>query len=174
MYYALFYSHLIYGANIWGLTSEKNIKVIETLQNKCTRIITFSEFRSSANPLFISLGFLKVRDSIKHQQLKLAYEYFEKLLPDDICHLFTQSNEIQSTNMLISSYRNNCLSLPAIKTEHSGRKSLRFQCATLWNKFATNKIQLSNDTSLELNRLKSVSHFKHLLKKHFLYSYTQH
>ena len=73
-------------------------------------------------------------------------------------------NEIQSTNMLICSYRNNCLSLPAIKTEHSGRKSLRFQCATLWNKFATNKIQLSNDTSLELNRVNGVSHFKYFLK----------
>ena len=147
------------------VTSEKNFKVVETLQKKCTRIITFSEFRSSANALFISLGFLKVRDIIKHQQLKLAYEYFEKLLPDDICQLFTQSKEIQSTNMLIRSYTNNCLSLPAIKTDHSGRKSLRFQCVTLWNKFATNKIQLNNDTSLDLNRVNCVSHFK--LKKTF-------
>ena len=173
VYYALFYSHLFYGACIWGLTSEKNIKIIETLQNKCIRIITFSDFRSSANPLFISLGLLKVRDIIKYQQLKIVYEYFEKLLPDDICQLFTQSNEILTTNMQVRSSRKNCLSIPPIKTEHSGRKSLRFQCASQWNNIATNKIHLSQDSVLDLNHIKSVDQFKNHLKKHYKYSYTQ-
>ena len=41
VYYAIFYSHLIYGCNIWGLTTEDNIKMIEVLQKKCLRIMTF-------------------------------------------------------------------------------------------------------------------------------------
>ena len=41
VYYAIFYSHLIYGCNIWGLTSEENLNKIEVLQKKCLRIITF-------------------------------------------------------------------------------------------------------------------------------------
>ena len=31
VYYDIFYSHLIYGCNIWGLTSEENLKKIEIL-----------------------------------------------------------------------------------------------------------------------------------------------
>ena len=45
VYYSIFYSHLIYGCNIWGLTSENNLHKIEVLQNKCMRIITFSDNR---------------------------------------------------------------------------------------------------------------------------------
>ena len=34
VYYAIFYSHLIYGCLIWGLTSEKNLNIIRILQKK--------------------------------------------------------------------------------------------------------------------------------------------
>ena len=44
VYYAIFYTHLIYGCNVWGLTSEENINKIEVLQKKCVRILTFSPF----------------------------------------------------------------------------------------------------------------------------------
>ena len=62
VYYAIFFSHLIYGCNIWGLTTEENLKKVEVLQRKCVRIITFSDFDSHANTLFIDLKLLKVRD----------------------------------------------------------------------------------------------------------------
>ena len=34
VYYAIFYSYLIYGCNIWGLTTEENLNKIEVLQKK--------------------------------------------------------------------------------------------------------------------------------------------
>ena len=52
VYYAIFYSHLIYGCNLWGFTSEENIKKIEVLQKKCLRIMTFSDFDCHSNPLY--------------------------------------------------------------------------------------------------------------------------
>ena len=53
VYYAIFYSHLIYGCNIWGLTAiDDNLKKIEVLQKKCIRIMTFSDFRCHTTPLF--------------------------------------------------------------------------------------------------------------------------
>ena len=55
VYYAIIYSHLINGYNIWGLTSEVNLKKLELLQKKCIGIMTFSDFRSHTNPLFIKL-----------------------------------------------------------------------------------------------------------------------
>ena len=74
-YYAIFYSHLIYACNVWGLTSEENIKKIEILQRKCLRILTFADFRAHSNPLFINLRLLKVRDIVKFHQLKLNYDF---------------------------------------------------------------------------------------------------
>ena len=67
VYYALFYPHLIYGCNIWGITTEENLDKVVKLQKKCVRIITFSDFDSHANPLFIDLEILKVHDVIKLQ-----------------------------------------------------------------------------------------------------------
>ena len=57
VYYAIFYSHLIYGCNIWGLTTEENLNKMEVLQKKCLRIMTFSVFNSHTNQLFIDLNF---------------------------------------------------------------------------------------------------------------------
>ena len=150
----------------------KNLNIIETLQNKCVRTITFSDFRSSANPIYKTLGLIKVNDIIKLQQLKLAYEYFDNILPDDLCQLFTKSNEMQSTNLTLSSSRNNTLSLPSIQTEHSGRKSLKFQCAYLWNHYSCNNIQLDDKQFLNHKKITNVSLFKKLLKKHFKFTYT--
>ena len=84
VYYTIFYSHLINVCNIWGLTSEENLKKIEILQKRCIRIMTFSDSRSYTNPLFIKLKVLKVREIIKLQQLKLLYEFLGNSLPDDL------------------------------------------------------------------------------------------
>ena len=172
VYYALFYSHLYYGACLWGLTSQKNLKIIETLQNKCIRTITFADYRSTANPIYNSLKLLKVSDIIKLQQIKFAYDYFENLLPDDLCQLFTKRAEVQSTTLNLISSNRKALSLPTILTEHSGRKSLRFQSASLWNQFTSKKIQLDNNIYFDLNKVKSSSHLKSTLKKHFKYTYS--
>ena len=71
VYYAIFYSHLTYGCNIWGLTREENLNKIEVLQKKCLRIMTFSDFNSHT---------IKVRDIIKLNELKLVYEFYKNAL----------------------------------------------------------------------------------------------
>ena len=71
--------HLIYGCNIWGLTTDANLKIIEVLQKICLRIMTFSDFNSHTNSLFLQLKLLKVCDIIKQQQLKLVYEFYKNL-----------------------------------------------------------------------------------------------
>ena len=65
VYYAIFYSHLIYGCTlyIWGLTTDENLNNISKSE-KCLRIMTFSDFYSHTNTLFIDLKLLKVRDSM--------------------------------------------------------------------------------------------------------------
>ena len=71
VYYAIFYSYLNIGCNVWGFTSEKNTKDIQTLQNKCVRIMTFAPFNSNTDQAFIDLKLLKVSEVIKTNQLKV-------------------------------------------------------------------------------------------------------
>ena len=72
VYYGIFFSYLIYGCNLWGLTSEENICKIEVLQKKCVTIMSFAPFNAHTNDLFIELGLLKVRDIISISQLILV------------------------------------------------------------------------------------------------------
>ena len=118
VYYSLFYSHLIYGCNVWGLTSEENIEKIEVLQRKCVRILTFAPFNAHTNQIFIDLKILKVRDVIKLNQLKLTYDFLNNNLPADLMPLFQRSSDVRSvqTNSVVR----DLLYLPS------------FQSSTLW------------------------------------------
>ena len=61
--------------------------------------MTFSDFNSHTNQLFIDLKLLKVRDIIKSQQLKLVYDFYNNVLPTDLQNLFTFSSDIHTTNL---------------------------------------------------------------------------
>ena len=126
-YYALFYSHLSYAASIWGITSPQNLDKIIKLQKKCVRILSFADFDSHAHPLFIDLKIIKIAEVIKLQQLRLVYESYHNLVPDDLRTLFQRSYDSHSTtHPLLRSDHNGCLTVPSIKTVHHGIKLLRY------------------------------------------------
>ena len=171
VYFAIFYAHLIYGCDIWGLTTEENIKKIEVLQKKCLRILTFSDFNSHTNPLFIELNLLKVRDIIKSQQLKLSYEFYNKMLPVDTQKLFILDRDIHEHQTRHSKY---LLHIPEIQTVTYGNKSLKYYCPLLWNSTVRNFIPVDNNVNnnLSIENIFNMHHFRRVLKKHFLYTYT--
>ena len=100
VYYSIFYSHLIYGCNIWGLATEENIDKIEVLQKKCIRILTFSPFNSHTGDLFKKLKILKVRDVIKMHQLKVAFDFLNNRLPSDLMSLFELASDVHPNHVL--------------------------------------------------------------------------
>ena len=172
VYYAIFYSHLIYGCNIWGLTTDENLKMIEVLQKKCLRIMTFSDYNSHTNPLFINLKLLKVRDIIKSQQLKLVYEFYKNLLPTDLQGLFEFDSDVHlyQTN----SASKHLLHIPRIFTATYGNKSIKYHCPIVWNSTVKNNIAIDNDikNNVAIDQIHNVFHFKRTLKKNFLYCYS--
>ena len=68
---------------MWGLTSEENLSKIEILQKKCIRIISFSDFRSYTNQLFVT-HVLKFQEIIKLHHLQLLYNFLNDSLPTDL------------------------------------------------------------------------------------------
>ena len=61
----------------WGFHSNRILK----LQKKALRIITLSKYNSHSEPLYKKLGFLKVDDIFRLQQLKFYYKYLHDNLP---------------------------------------------------------------------------------------------
>ena len=167
VYYSIFYSHLIYGSNIWGLTSDSNIEKIEKLQNKCARILTFSNFNCNPEPVINELGLCRVRDVITIQQLKLAYEFCNNLLPSDLCNLFTYTRDTQTTNLTLTSNIMNHLRIPTVHRVNSGELSLRYRCAQLWNDFMSTKIIIKGSSVPIISRIKNIHQFKRITKRHF-------
>ena len=174
VYYAIFFSHLIYGCNVWGLTTQENVNKIEVLQKKCVRILTFSPFNSCTNHFFTNLKLLKVNDIIKFHQLKLVYDFLENDLPSDLMNLFRPSGEVHTTNLELNSAQKNLIHIPSINTNSYGNKSIKYHCAKLWNEMFKNGIAINRDQSKNesLSNIKSGQHFKKVLKKHFLFKYS--
>ena len=172
VYYAIFYSHVTYGCSIWGLSKGENLKKIEVLQKKCLWIMTFSDFNSHTNSLFTDLKLLMIQDIVKSQQLKLVYEFFDKVLPDDLQTLFDHTRDIH--NFELNSFHKNLLHIPSIKTATYGNKSIKFLCAELWNSTFRYGIAIDKDIrkNVTFNDIRNLPHFKLILKKHFLYIYS--
>ena len=172
MYYAIFFSHLIYGCNVWGLTSEENLDKIEILQKKCVRILTFADFNSHTNQIFIDLGIIKVRDLISMNQLTLVFDFLNGQLPSDLMNLFSLSSDIHSTSLELNSALNNLLYIPRVKTSTYGIESLRYHCAKLWNSFFKTGLIKIDGVDYKLSDIKNSKKLKSVLKRHFLHSYT--
>ena len=170
VYYAIFYSHLIYGCNVWGLTTDENLHKIEVLLRKCARIIKLAPLNSHTNHLFIDLKCLKVKDIIITHQLQLVYDYFKNNLPTDLTSLFSLSSEVHTTNLDLNSARKNLLHISKINTETYGNKSIKHRCATLWNDTFNNGIPISSDhqENLSVTDIRSSHHLKRVLKKLFV------
>ena len=168
VYYAIFFSYLINGCNLWCLTPRnQNIARIERLQKKCVRIMTFAPFNAHTNPIFQELEVLKVRDVIKTQQLKLVFEFQQNCLPDDLMDLFHLTSDVHTTNLVLNSTDRKFLHLPPFKTMTYGKKSIRYQCPKIWNHtFKTGKLQIDLDRSkdIKLDSINTNKTLKHSLK----------
>ena len=68
IYYGQFYSHLIYGCQLWG-QNENHIDQTITLQKKAVRLITFSDYQAHSSPLFKKLKLLNL---ISHYLITLC------------------------------------------------------------------------------------------------------
>ena len=74
IYYAILSSLMMYGCQIWGQNKNNAVKKFFKLQKNALRIITFSDFRASTNPLFKKLGILKISDDITLQNCLFIHD----------------------------------------------------------------------------------------------------
>ena len=118
---------------------------------------------------------LKVRDLISLNQLKIVFDFTQNNLPTDLMNLFSYSSDVHTTSRELNSTVNKLIYIPKVKTTTYGLDSIRYKCATLWNKFFKNgEIKVDDDkkNNKKLSEIKNKKSFNWTLKNHFLHSYT--
>ena len=133
IYYSLFYSHMSYGIPVWSLTSQKNIDIVSILQKKCIRILNSASYNDHTNPLFIDNRLLKFNDIILMNQLLLANQFTNDVLPNDLRCLFSHASSVHDHNTRIS---NVSFFVPSISSTNFGELSLKFKVPYIWNEFS--------------------------------------
>ena len=155
VYYSLVYPYLQYGALIWGNTYKSRLNPINVLNNKAVRIMTFSDYRSHAPPLYKSLKILQFNDVVIIQTALFMFDFYNNLLPKPFHRYFKKINETHShfTRHSLQNYY-----LPTVSTNY-GKSSLKYLGTKVWSAI---------DNSLKnLNRFK----FKKALKEQCFSTY---
>ena len=78
--------------------------------------MSFSDFNSHTNQLFMDLKLLKVGNIIDLQHLNLVYDLYDNRLPIDLKNIFTFSSDIHNANIELNSARKKFIHIPRIKT----------------------------------------------------------
>ena len=156
LYYALVYSHLQYGITSWGFADAFYMKPLNTLHNNVLRILANCGYRTKLSPVYKAQNILKLEDIHKLEVGKLMFKIINNGKPQQYRVLFTKSREIH--NHSTRQAKNESIYISQIQT-NSGKKSIQYAGAILWNKIP--------------NSIKSLSFtsFKKEYKKQLIWKY---
>ena len=119
IYHALFESHLRYGCEIWGQTSNLKLINLEKLQNKALRILNFKGPLYSSNILYKETSIIKLKEIVKMYNCRLVFDQLNGTLPDIFHNYFTELQNIHDHDT-----RGRKLNIPASNTVTYGSNSI--------------------------------------------------
>lgn len=161
LYFAIFSSHLIYASQIWGQVTNSHNQKIFKLQNRSVRIISFSDFRASVNPIYSSLNILKLRDQIVLQNCLFVHDSLNNIAPSCFSAYFRHTRNAHSLNTRQATL--GCLYPSSYSTFRYGIFSITNRCISHWNALCKSL----NTDLLTLTR----HHLKIAVSKHLKGSY---
>ena len=127
IYYALVYSRIKYGINVYGQAGSSKIVKIQILQNQLLKVLSEKNYRHPTEKLHKELELLLVDDIAKQELLTFVHKYFSNSLPPVFDNYFDSFNHQYAT-------RNgpNTIRLKKHNTEMAAA-SVRVKGAKLWN-----------------------------------------
>ena len=73
LYHAFIYPYLLYCLEVWRNALDSHIKPLCLLQNKAIRIINFSHYKASSDPIYITLDILPLQKLVTHRIALMMY-----------------------------------------------------------------------------------------------------
>ena len=130
LYYAHFHSHLVYAISTWGsMLPKRDIDTLFKLQKRSVRLICKKSYRSHTDPLYKSLGILKIHDEIELSQVKIVYKVVNDMSPVSIKALYKMGKGANTRNSNLIIPKNLCSEL---------NKSYLVRSISSWNKLPLN------------------------------------
>jgi len=145
LYYSLVYPYLLYGITLWGNTYRIHLQKLIIAQKKIIRLIMGANYNANTEPLFKSLGILKLPDIYKLQIIKFVTSYLSHKLPPTLMNMFTllNINNPRATRQRVA-YR---LRMPKTRTIVATR-SINNMGPKVWNTVNSNLYLDKNDLHL--------------------------
>merc|ERR1712055_269761 len=131
IYYALVYSRIKYGINVYGQAGITKINKIQTLQSQLLKVLSNKNYRHPTEKLHKEFNFLLVDDLAKQELLTFVHNYFSNSLPPVFNNYFDSFDHHYET-------RNgpNTIRLKTHDTEMAAA-SVLVKGAKLWNNLNT-------------------------------------
>ena len=129
IYYAMVYSRIRYGIEVWGMTSGANIARVQILQNRLLKVISKKPYRFSTDKLHNDHNILKVHDILTQEIASFLHNYRKGKLPEVFNEYFRTFADIHDINT-----RNN--NMRYIIPQESAN-TLKVKGPQIWNSLAS-------------------------------------
>ena len=151
MYRGIVEPHFRYCCSVWGNCGVTRLQTLQKLQNRAARMVTRSNFDSSAKQLIHNLKWPTINNIIRSETATIMYKSLNGLAPEYLSKRFVKNT---TRNMRQLRNTDTDLLLPLRKTSN-GQRGISFCGSKLWN-------QLDYD----LKQASSLATFKRTLKEH--------
>jgi len=155
LYYAYIYSHLQYGIEVYGHTTDQNLKSIQVMQNRILKNLYGKDWLTPTNILHKDLLLLKVQDIFKLKVNQFVFQHRKGLLPSVFDSYFTNNANVHNHKTRQS------LLLHVPRTQSvSGQHTIKVLGVKLFNSLPNN-----------ITSITSVKSFKSKIRKHYIAMY---
>ena len=133
IYYAFFYSHILYGILGWGSATQARKKSLQILQNRVLRVLNKSSWKDKITnkSLFLNSKLFEIDDIYKYELGKFMYLSNTKALPEIFENYFLSLEQKHNYNTRSKSKKN--YFVDTVQT-NIDKNSLKFKGIQLWNK----------------------------------------
>ena len=98
IYYAMVYSRIRYGIEVWGMTTSTNMGQVQIFQNRLLKVLSRKPYRYSTNKLHNDHNILKVHDIFTQEIASFMHNFRKGKLPEVFTEYFRTFADIHSIN----------------------------------------------------------------------------
>ena len=123
---SLIFGKLLYCSSVWANTIEKNIELLQSVQNFAARIISGTRKFDHVTPILKQLQRLPIIKHLAVRDATTVLKCLNGIAPPYLCQKFKTRSEVHNCN----TRNRDCLHMPLCRTA-AGKRAFTFQ--KLWN-----------------------------------------